>query len=337
MYLFFLKLAPLWKPIFDIFLIAFVPIFIAGFITYLLHPLVEGLHGRGIPRSIAILSIYLCFFGGIGFLLYKLIPLVVQQLMDLSKNLPYFTNTYRSWIEEIDFRTEHFPLGIHQRIEAGLNGLEQGIDRFISRLLLFMKELLNSIILFAIIPFIVFYMLKDFTIFKKAAWYITPRKWRKSGIALLKDIDESLGRYIRGQLFVCLVIGVCATIGLWLSGISYPLILGFIIGVTNIIPYFGPIIGAVPAVIIASTISFNMVIIVFLIILFLQFLEGNVLSPLIVGKSLHMHPVVIIIALLVGEHISGILGLILAVPIIAVLRVILYHLKITFEKKTQTE
>ncbi|WP_374724635.1 AI-2E family transporter [Calidifontibacillus erzurumensis] len=329
----FLKLTPIWKPVFNILVSIFIPLFISSFITYLLLPIVEGLHRRGIPRTAAILGIYIIFFGGIGFGLYKLYPQIIKQLKDLNENLPALMNTYRYWIETIDARTEHFPEEIHARIEKGLSTVEQSANEFITNVLKFLWGLLNSLILFALVPLIVFYMLKDIDVFKKTIWYITPRKWRRPGIELLKEIDESLGNYIRGQLFVSIIIGIVATFSLWLVGMSYPLILGTIIGITNIIPYFGPIIGAIPSIIVASTISIKMVIIVAIIVFCLQFIEGNILSPLIVGKSLHMHPVVIIVVLLAGEEVGGMIGLILAVPIIAVLRVVLTYLKRYMEKE----
>ena len=114
---------------------------------------------------------------------------------------------------------------------------------------------------------------------------------------------------------------------------KYPLVLGTIIGITNVIPYFGPIIGAIPAMIIAATMSGKMVMTVVIIVLVLQFLEGNVLSPLIVGKSLHMHPLFIMLALLAGGELGGITGMILSIPILAVLKVIILHARVHFRKK----
>lgn len=328
----FMKLSPIMYPIFELLLSLFIPFFISGFITYLLHPIVEKLHGRGIPRPIAILFIYSLFFGGIGYSIYKGLPLIIHQLRDLAENIPNFLNMYRGWISELYIQTAHLPTGFQQRINDMLLGVEKFADDQITHALSILKGLLNSIILLAIIPFIVFYLLKDFELVKKAVWYMTPRKWRERGKHLLQDIDESLGNYIRGQLIVCLFIGIVATFAFWVAGMSYPLLLGIIVGITNVIPYFGPIIGAVPAVIIAATISVKMIFIVSLIILGLQLIEGNILSPLIVGKSLHMHPVFIIFALLLGEEIGGIIGLILAVPLMAVLKVILLHVKEHFSK-----
>jgi predicted PurR-regulated permease PerM len=156
---------------------------------------------------------------------------------------------------------------------------------------------------------------------------MTPKKWRKKGTLFLKDIDESLGSYIRGQLLICMIIGSISALLFWIFHLRYPLILGLIVGATNVIPYFGPIIGAVPAIIIAATSSVKLVVITVVIVFGLQFLEGNILSPYIVGKSLHMHPLIIMIALTAGGEIGGILGLILAVPVLVVLKVAILHAK----------
>ncbi|WP_214480392.1 AI-2E family transporter [Bacillus sp. SM2101] len=323
----FMKLAPIWKPTLKMIAIVITPFVIAAFITYLLHPIIEKIHHHGVPRSIAILLIYTLFFGGVGFGLYKGVPIIIEQLKDLSENVPIFMETYRDWIEEIRDQTSHWPNGFHDRIEEGLQSIEKESALLVTKLLNSMKRLLNYIILIAIIPFLVFYMLKDYPDINKAIWYITPKKFRTPGKEFLKGVDESLGNYIRGQLFVCFAIGIIATIGFWLIKMKYPLLLGSIIGVTNIIPYFGPIIGLIPAVIIAATISMKMVLFVSGLVLVLQFIEGNVLSPLIVGKSLHMHPIVIMFALLVGGEIAGVLGLIVAVPFLAIVKVTILHAK----------
>lgn len=323
----FLKLQQIWFPIVMVIFSVLVPFIIAAFITYLLHPIVERLHNAGLHRGIAVIIIYLLFFGGIGFGLYKGIPAIIVQLKDLADNIPVFADQYRIWIEEIQEKTSAWPNGMQERIESGLISVERVLDRFLSRILNGFVHIINSITLIAIIPFIAFYMLKDYHLLKKAVWYITPRQWRQQGILFLRDVDSSLGNYIRGQLIVCVLIGSLSAILFWFVHMPYPLLLGFIIGVTNVIPYFGPVIGAVPAVIIAVTLSGKMVVTSLIIVFVLQFLEGNVLSPFIVGKSLHMHPLFIMFALLAGGEIGGILGLILAVPILSITKVAIIHAK----------
>jgi predicted PurR-regulated permease PerM len=328
----FLKIAPIWQPILNLFFTIFIPFFIAAFITYLLHPIVEKLHDRGVPRPISILLIYLCFFGGVGYALFKGVPYIIAQLKDFSENIPVYMKIYRQWIAAFYESTDNLPDSFQERIMERLQGTETYLDEFINTIIASIKGIFGSLVIITVIPFVVFYLLKDYPLVEKMAWYFTPRKWRKSLRRLLRDINHSLGSYIRGQLIVCLLIGVLATIALWIAKVPYPVLLGIIIGITNIIPYFGPILGAVPAVILAITISINKVFIVVGIIFALQFIEGNLLSPLIVGKSLHMHPVLIIFSLLLGGEIGGIVGLILAVPFLAVIKVIVQHTTIHFQK-----
>ena len=328
----FMKLQQIWLPVVTVAFIVLVPFIVAGFITYLLHPIVERLHDAGLHRGVAVIVIYLLFFGGVGFGLYKGIPAIILQVKDLAENIPEFADQYRTWNEEIQAKTSAWPNGMQERIESGINGIEKTLDRYLTKVLNGFVSIINAIVLLAIIPFIAFYMLKDYKQLKKSVWYITPRQWRQQGILFMRDVDASLGNYIRGQLFVCVLIGSLSTIFFWLVNMQYPLLLGFMIGVTNVIPYFGPVIGAVPAVIIAATISGKMVIKTVIIVFTLQFLEGNVISPFIVGKSLHMHPLFIMFALLAGGEIGGILGLILAVPILSITKVAVIHAKEHFVK-----
>jgi predicted PurR-regulated permease PerM len=328
----FIKLEPFWYPIYHAILAILIPFLIATFITYLLHPLIVNIHSHNIPRPLAILIIYILFFGGLAVAIYKGVPQILIQIREFGNNVPDLFEKYRGWSNLVHAQTQQLPDGLHERVEQSLVSVEEAIASTLSSIISTLKGIINYMLIIALIPFIVFYMLKDFELIKKSAWYLTPRRFRRPGIRFLRDIDQSLGNYIRGQLFVCLIIGLLATIGFWLIEMKYPLLLGTIIGVTNVIPYFGPIIGAVPAVLIAITISKKMVLWVGVIIFSLQFIEGNVLSPLIVGKSLHMHPVFIMFALLAGGEIGGIVGLILAVPMLAILKVTILHAKAHFSK-----
>lgn len=334
----FLKLKAIWLPVFHIFLVVLTPFFIAAFITYLLHPVVERLHESYLPRWLAILIIYFIFFGGLGYAIYKGVPAFIDQLRDLVENAPEFANQYRQWITLIQEQTSTWPDGIQTKIDERILSLENALESLLTKVLDSFMNIINSAVTISIIPFIAFYMLKDIESIKKAAWYLTPKKWRTNGILFLREVDKSLGSYIRGQFLVCLFIGAISTLLFWLVKMKYPLLLGSIIGLTNVIPYFGPIIGLIPALIIAATISIKMVVYSLIIVAILQFLEGNVLSPLIVGKSLHMHPLLIMFALLAGGEIGGVIGLILAVPILAVLKVSLVHARNHFIKlKTEKD
>ncbi len=322
-----LKIRVVWLPIFQTLTIIILPFIIAGFITYLLHPIVEKLHEKGLNRGLAVLLIYILFFGGIGLALYKGIPAFIAQLKDLSESAPILAEQYRHWIDNLQSHTREWPNGLQEEMNNGIITFEKKLDSLLQVIVDVLLSFLNFALAILIIPFIAFYMLKDFTKMKRAVWYITPRKWRHQGTRFLKDVDESLGSYIRGQLLVCIIIGSLSAILFWIFDLKYSLLLGFIVGVTNVIPYFGPIIGAIPAVIIAATTSVKQVIITLVIVFSLQFLEGNILSPYIVGKSLHMHPLMIMLALTAGGEIGGIIGMIIAVPVLVVLKVGVLHAK----------
>ncbi|MRX71367.1 AI-2E family transporter [Bacillus lacus] len=322
----FLNLKIIWNPFWIMVKAVFLPFIISALITYLLHPIVEKLHETGMPRSLSIFIIYVLFFGSAGYGFYRGIPVLIDQLIELSENIPALASSYNKWLLFVHHQTDRWPDGLHDRIDMAFIRAENWVAGGAERLIASLRSVLDYILVLAIIPFLVFYMLKDFSQMKKAAWYLTPKSWRRKLIPFVKDADKSLGDYFRGQLFVCVIIGTLASLSFWFTGVRYPLILGLLIGITNIIPYFGPVIGAVPAVIIAATASGKTVIVVLLIIAALQFIEGNILGPLIVGKSLHLHPVVIMLGLLAGGEIAGIPGLIAAVPVIAVLRVVAVHL-----------
>ncbi|WP_064092454.1 AI-2E family transporter [Rossellomorea aquimaris] len=328
-YLLFL-LKPVWHPVLEVMFLSLVPFLIGGFIAYLLHPLVEKLHEAGIHRAVAILLIYILFFGGLGYAVYKGTPIILHQLKDLSENAPQFTSQYQRWLQYVQSQTSTWPDGIQSQLEERIDGMEAWLTGLVALVLAAVMKFMNSLLIVAIVPFVSFYLLKDIQKVKKFFWGVTPSKWRKSALLFSRDVDESLGGYIRGQLLVCIIIGSVSAITLWFLDMKYPLILGLIIGVTNVIPYFGPIIGAIPTAIVASTMSLNMVIYVVVLVIILQFLEGNILSPLIVGKSLHMHPLFIMAALIIGGEVGGVMGLILAVPVLAIVKVGILHGKTHF-------
>ncbi|WP_078552691.1 AI-2E family transporter [Bacillus alkalicellulosilyticus] len=322
-----MKLSPMWLPILNVFVRVLIPFLIAGLITYLLHPIIEKSHATGIPRPIAVLLIYFLFFGGIIYAIYKGTPYIINQLKELIENLPVYINEVHGWFTMFSSQLAILPQGMQVQVEEWFQGLEGGVEQVFESIVVFLKGLLSSFIYFIIIPFLVFYLLKDFKLIEKVAWYLTPKRWRKEGIAFIRDVDHSFGNYIRGQILVSLSVGILATIGLWIIGMPYPILLGMFIGMMDIIPYFGAFMGAVPAVLVAALQSWNMVLLTVLVIFVLQQVEGNILSPVIVGKTLHMHPVLIMLALIVGIEIGGILGLVLAVPTLAIVKVVLLHLR----------
>ncbi|WP_209122859.1 AI-2E family transporter [Alkalihalobacillus sp. BA299] len=323
----FLQLSPLWLPVIKVLSRVAIPLLIAAIITYLLHPVIENAHAYGVPRPIAVLIIYLLFFGGLAYLVTTAFPYVIKQLRELIENLPLIIQQIQEWSNVFERQISALPEGMQNQLADWITGLEGRAESIGESILAAIGSILSSFIYFIVIPFLVFYLLKDYQLIEKVAWYVTPKKWRKEGVAFIRDVDQSLGNYIRGQILVSMCVGIIAMVGLWLIGVPYPIILGLFIGMTDIIPYFGAFLGAFPAAIVAALHSWQMLLFTVLLIFILQQIEGNILSPVIVGKSVHLHPILIMVALLIGVETAGVLGLVLAVPILSVVKVVLLHLR----------
>lgn len=153
-----------------------------------------------------------------------------------------------------------------------------------------------------------------------------PNKFRGRVRAVAEDIDKTLGAYVRGQLFISVFVASMVYVGLILLGVEFAILLAIINGITNVIPYFGPIIGAVPAFFIALLESPLLALKVILMITIVQQIESHIVAPTVYGRNLGIHPVIVILSLLAGGSFFGFMGLIFAVPVIAVIKVLLKHL-----------
>lgn len=301
----------------------------------LLHPLVKYLEDIGLKRILAILLIFLAFFSLTGYGVYKGYPHLVQQIKLLNEQLPHLLEAYQQWTKEMYAQTERFPDGIHERLEDSFSRLESWVNARLMAVISGMSGLFNIIVLIAVIPVMTFYFLKDYHSIMNALLRLFPEKWRREGVHLTRKLSHSLGGYIRGQLLISLFVGVLATLGFWIADLPYPLVLGLVAGITNIIPYFGPLFGAIPALIVALTISVKTLIITGAVIVVIQVIEGNLLSPYIMGKSIHIHPLLIIFALLAGGELAGITGMVLAVPVLTCIKVIIeeiYHVRLSVDR-----
>lgn len=310
------------------------PFVVAVIISYLLNPIVNLLANHSVPRSLAVLLIYSLFIGAICVILINLVPLFHIQLRELAEHLPEWNARVQSWIDQYNHSKDALPETLRQGLEKSLDRMEGSVSDGIGNIMSSLGTTINQLFLAVIVPFLVFYMLKDVDVIEKTLITLLPIRRRKDVLRLFRDVDEALGNYVRGQLMVCLAVGILAYIGYLIIGLPYALILALVVGIFNVIPYLGPFFGAVPALMVALSLSKEMVIAVIIVNLAVQMLEGNVLSPQIVGRTLQMHPLFIIFALLVGGELGGIFGLILAVPFFAVCKVIVEHVVDHLSKKT---
>lgn len=317
------QLRPMFALVYRFLKAVFAPFVIAIIISYVLNPIVRMLGGRRVPRTMAVLLIYAVFLTGLCVVLMNVIPMFVEQLEELGEHLPELTLHTQQMMNRWDngILPGSIRMGMNNWFYQFENRLASAISGFLDNIGTTIGVVFNAFI----IPFLIFYMLKDIELIERLILQYLPRSRRKSIITLLKEIDMALGNYVRGQLLVCVIIGVLAYIGYMLIGMPFALLLAGVVALCNIIPYLGPFLGAAPALVMATTISWKMVLLVLLVNMLCQTIESNVISPQVVGRSLHMHPMLIILALLIGGELAGVPGLILAVPFFAVVKVVIQH------------
>lgn len=251
--------------------------------------------------------------------------MIVTQVRELNEQLPQFINMYEKLIYQMYEYTSFLPETVHDKFDHLIARVENGLDRLLARLVNGFTKVFDFIIFITVIPVLVFYFLKDYDKIKAYFKRFIPKKYRSQSSKMVHAIDETLGDYIRGQLLVCLFVSLTSLIIFKLLGMDFALLLAILMGITNLIPYFGPIIGAAPAVAIALTVSGKLVIFVIVAVFIIQLIESNLLSPYIVGKSINIHPIAIIFALLLGGQLFGIVGMIIAVPTMTIAKVIIRH------------
>ena len=174
-----------------------------------------------------------------------------------------------------------------------------------------------------IIPFVTFFLLKDGRDMKKLFISYIPNRYFEMSLNVLHKMDLQLGGYLRGQFIEAFVVGALAIFALWLLGIKYFILIGLFAGMANLIPYVGPVAGAVPAIVVALTNGANIEVIAYIILAFIiiQLIDNVVMQPLVLSKSVNLHPLVIVIAILIGGNFFGVLGMFLAVPAAGILKV----------------
>jgi len=196
-----------------------------------------------------------------------------------------------------------------------VSGLKKSLSMCIDGISMFFDFLMAMII--------AYYLMKDADFFREGFLSLFPRKWRNGIITTAREINAVVSNFIKGQLLTALIVGCLEAIGLLIIKVRYPVVLGFVGGIANIIPYFGPFIGAIPAVAVALLQSPAKVIWTIVVFTLIQQIDNNFISPKIIEGRLGLHPVTTILVVLVGGEFFGIFGMLVSVPAAAILKIIL--------------
>lgn len=307
------------------------PSIVALLLYYAFLPVIDFLEARGLKRVYGVTLLYLLIIGLVAIGLVSLYPLFAKQLNSFVDNLPDFiaslNESFASWgenlpfsgtieglIEQVENIAKNIPGNIEQYLSEGYTGLSKVVS-----------GVSNVVVTIVTAPIILFFLLKDDQKFYDIILAFVPPKWRDDLIAVSSEVNRQVGAYVKGQLMIASAIGILMFIGFTIIGLEYNGVLAVMAAFTSIIPYIGPIITFIPALIIAFFTSWWMVGKLLIVWMLVQFIEGNIIQPNIMGKQLDIHPLMIIIVLLVAGDLLGLVGLILGVPLYAIIRVLVRY------------
>lgn len=328
----FTKTSFIFTPIIVLLKTISLPIILTGIVFYLLNPVVDFLERRRIRRIYSILLLYLLVIGLITITIVSIIPFLKEQIMSLIDNIPRYVDVVENQTKQLigsnfvnqaqqttNINISDLATKVSDQAATIVNSTFTGVGNFIGAL----TEIIISIVT---VPFILFYLLKDG---RKLPVYIlkfVPTRLKEQTYTVLSEMNHRLSSYIRGQIIVSFCIGFLLFIGYLIIGLDYASLLAVIAACTSIVPYLGPTIAITPAIIIAIVTSPLMLLKLVIVWTIVQLIEGKLISPQIMGKNLHIHPITIIFLLLTAGKLFGVVGIILAIPGYAVAKVITTHL-----------
>ncbi|MDP1808997.1 MAG: AI-2E family transporter [Actinomycetota bacterium] len=303
------------------------PFIYAFIIVYLLRPLVSFFVSKNIPRIVAVSLVYLLVLLVMTVIFVFLLPLVIVQVKELVSHFPEYLKAGLGYFSQarIAFYKIDLPKGVEPILtEIGVRARAQAYHVF-SGLPETTAGVFGGLLNLILAPIIAFYVLKDLPVMKETVIGLFPPRYREEIFHVLKEIDFAVGGFLRGQILVSLVVGTTIGVFLLAFGVNFAILLGMLAGILNIIPYFGPVFGGGVAAIIALFQSPRLALIVVIGMIVIQQIDSAIISPIIMRHAVNLHPVVVILALLIGGTLFGFLGLLIAIPIAAVAKALLLH------------
>lgn len=304
------------------------PFVFAIIIAYILNPLVEMLTERKMNRTAAVALIYFILIGSIIVALVYIIPIIILELDKLIDTLPFYTREVQKILANI--KTTYLtslPLAFQEIIDRNIHRMEELLLAWLQKIADAIIGIFSNMLSIILAPILGFYFLRDLNKIKECTILIIPISYRKIVLQWFERFSSTLGRYFRSQLIVSLIIGALTTISMMILGVDFAFLIGLVAGLTNIIPYFGPLIGIMPAVAIALLRYPYKIPWIIVSMLIIHQLESGIISPHIVGEHVGLHPITVILALLTGGTFFGLIGLILAVPTAALMKFIILRKK----------
>ncbi|MDP1795095.1 MAG: AI-2E family transporter [Acidimicrobiales bacterium] len=311
--------------------VIFAPLLLAATIVFLLNPVVNRLERRGLPRAMAAGVAYVSVIIGLVALGFALTPLVGGQVDQLRDDFPEIRQRVEDFVNDKSAESvrDDWPIQIprYDKLLDELSPPERDLRDQIDQLRQVGGTVFHVGLVLALAPIIAFYLLVDLPNTARVAQTLIPANLRDEVNIVARRLNHAIGSYFRGQLAVAVLVGVLCSIGLALIGLKFAFIVGMIAGLFNIVPLIGPWIGGVPGVIIALTTgSAVQALLVVAVMAGVQQIDNHFITPQVMQRAVKLHPSVVMLALLAGGAVGGFVGLLLAVPVTAVLRIVGSHI-----------
>lgn len=298
---------------------------IALMLAYFFDPLYRYLIHKKVPKVLAIIVVFGIIIALLILTIVFLIPSVINQLNVLYREIPNFIENYQNLILSIKPQLSKFinPADVEILLKENLSELQKGILGFSQTIIIYLSNIVSSITFgIVIIPLILFYLMRDMVIFKENLYIFVSKGNKKEFKEVLEKIDHIVSGFIRGRIIVCFIVGTLIGIGLYFLNLKFALIIGIVSGIFNFIPYLGPIVGVVLALIFALGQPWWILLMIVVLFVLVNQLEAIYLNPNILGKELGLHPLTVILSMLICGLLLGILGILVAVPLAAILKVL---------------
>ena len=321
-----IEVQEIFSPFFIVLRTIFVPALLGGVLFYLMRPLVKFLEKRKVPRWGSITIVLLLLIGAVAGFTSIVVPPLTNQVNELVDNAPAIVREVEKMTEYVLAQRDRLPESMQDSIQQAIGRVNEFAVSGGAVLISFFQSLFQGIFMLVLVPFFLIYMLKDherFAPFVAKFFKGEKKTWIRKTLA---DIDETLKTYIQGQLLVSFLVGVMLFIGYISIGLKYSLLLALFGMLTNVIPFLGPYLAVIPAMVIAFIQDPIMALWVAIIMLVAQQIESNLITPNVMGKSLDIHPLTVITIILSAGSLAGLWGIILAIPTYAVIKAIVSNI-----------
>lgn len=324
----FSKISFLFKPVGSFLEIVLLPMILTGLLYYLLNPMVDWMERHKVSRTVGISILFVLIVLLIVWGLAVAIPSIQEQATSFVQNLPSNIQKIESRITGLleDERFEQFRPTALEMLDKVNDQIITFVQKFSSSAVNWASNLISTasqiVVAVLIMPFILFYLLRDGQYLNKHITQYLPIKWRVPIGTVLSDVNSQLSNYVRGQVTVAVIVAFMFSILFSIIGLNYSVTLGVMAGFLNLIPYLGSFLAMIPAVILGLIAGPFMLLKVLIVFMIEQTIEGRFVTPLIIGSSLNIHPITILFVLLAAGQMYGVLGVLLGIPIYASIKVL---------------